>query len=131
MGDRWFAQLPAQQEDFSFYLAGEVQQSDVEIFHLNSGRVDFGERILNAANRPLALRLAPGQMHHIQQHAAIEKNLVRGLLQFGVHVFNQLLGVDCLPEQRLQNWEQRLRFIEAKSAVGHWSLFYWTSRKEG
>ena len=50
---------------------------------------------------------------------------MRGLLQLGVHVFNQLLAVDCLLEQRFQNRQQHLRFIESKGAVGHVCLFYW------
>src|SRR5208282_5870447 len=108
-----------------------IEQSDVEVFHLHASRVNFGESILDAPNRLLALRLAPRQMDDIQQHAAAKKNPVRRLLQLGVHVFNQLLAVDRLPEQRLQNRQKHLRFIEGEGAVGHVSLFYCTSSPAG
>ncbi len=124
MGNGVLAQFPAQQEDLALDLAGKIEQSDVKIFHLHAGGVDFGEGVFDAANRPLALGLAARQMDHIQHHAAVEKNTVRRLLQLGVHVFNQLLAVDCLPEQRLQNRQEHLRFIEGKGALGHVFLFY-------
>ncbi len=77
MRDHGFAQFPAQQDRFPLYFAGEVEQSDVEIFDLHSSSVNLGESILYAANRLLALGLAPRQMDHIQQRATVEKNAVR------------------------------------------------------
>jgi len=129
--DGWLAQLPAQQEDLALHLAGKIEQSDVEVFHLHAGGVNFGDGILDAPNRLLALRLAPRQMDDIQQRAAAEKNPVRRLLQLGVHVFNQLLAVDRLPEQRFQNRQEHLRFVEGKGSVGHVSLFYWNWHSTG
>src|SRR5260370_9927233 len=128
MPDRGLAQFPAQQEDLALHLAGEIEQPDIEIFHLHAGRVNFAEGVLDAPNRLLALRLALCQMDHIQHHAAGEKNSVRRLLQLGVHVFYQLLAVDCLPEERFQNRQEHLRFIEGKGAFGHVFLFYWNRR---
>src|ERR1700687_605276 len=132
MRDHGLAQFPTQQENLTLHFAGEIEQSDVEIFYLHAGRVNFGESILDAPNRLLALRLAPRQMDHIQHHAAVQKNTMRGLLQLRVHVFNQLLAVNCLLEQRLQNRQECLRFVEGKTAFGHVRPFYWNQpEKEG
>jgi len=41
-----------------FDFAGEVEQSDVDVFHLDSGGVDFGEGVFDAANGLLAVGFA-------------------------------------------------------------------------
>src|SRR5450631_297252 len=129
MTDGGLAQFPAQQEDLALNLAGEIEQADVEVFYLHAGRVNFGKGVLDAPNRPLALRLAPRQMDHVQHHAAVEKNPVRRFLQLRVHIFNQLLAVNGLLEQRFQNRQEHLRFIEGKGAVRHVCPFYWKQAK--
>src|SRR6478752_1098454 len=57
--DSLFTQFPAQQNSAAFHLAGEIEQSDVEVFHLDSGGVDFGEGVFDALDGFLALRFAP------------------------------------------------------------------------
>ena len=96
-------QFPAEKQNFALHLAGEIKQANVDVFHLNAGGIDFGERILHPANRLLAFRLAACQVHHIQQRAAIKKNTMRRLLQLIVYVFNKFLAIDCLAKQRFKN----------------------------
>ena len=40
-----FPQLPAKQYDFSLNLAGEIEEASIDIFDLNSGRVDLGQGV--------------------------------------------------------------------------------------
>src|ERR1035441_5052770 len=67
--DCQLTQFPAQQKGLTLNLAGEIEQSNVEVFHLDAGCINFGERVLDAANRLLAFRFAPRQMDYIQQRA--------------------------------------------------------------
>ena len=119
MSDGRLALLPAKQNDFAFDLAGEIEQSDVEVFDLDAGGVDFGEGIFNAADRLFAFGFAPRPLHDIQHGAAVEKHAMRQVLKFIVDVGYQLLGVDGLAKQRLQNGQEHVGFIEAKGADGH------------
>jgi len=92
---------------------------------LHAGRIDFGQRIFDPADRLLALGLPPRQMDHVQHGAAVQKDAMRCLLQFVIYRFDELFAVDCLPEERLQNGQEHLGFVESKNAVGHVFLFYW------
>ena len=43
MSDALFAEFPAQQNDFPLHLAGKIEQSHIEILHLHTDRIDFGD----------------------------------------------------------------------------------------
>src|ERR1700758_1312045 len=63
--DRCLAQLPAQQDDLALDFAGKVQQADVEILHLDSDRVNFGEGVFRALLSLSPLGLASGHREHV------------------------------------------------------------------
>jgi hypothetical protein len=67
VGNGRLAKLPAEQHNFTFHFAGEIQQADVEIFNLNSGSVDFADGILDPLNGFFPLGLAAGEMTYIQK----------------------------------------------------------------
>ena len=48
VGDGVFAHLPAQQDHAAFDFAGKIKQADIEVFDLNTNRVDFGESVFGA-----------------------------------------------------------------------------------
>src|SRR3984893_7859370 len=69
-----FAQLPAEQHCMGFHLAGEIEESQIAVFYLYSGRINFGERILYALDGLLALGLAPCHVNDVHQQTAPEKD---------------------------------------------------------
>src|SRR4029077_2096477 len=58
VGDFLFAKFPAEQENFSFDLAGEIQQSDIYVLDLHSGGVNFSDRIFGALDGAFPFGLA-------------------------------------------------------------------------
>src|SRR5205807_6852518 len=90
-GDGFLAKFPAQQNNLAVHAAGKIEQSNVEIFYLNAGSIDFRHRVFHALHGLLPLRLASRQTDNVQQSAAVEKHLVSCLLKLGVNLLNELL----------------------------------------
>src|SRR5262249_50549275 len=72
VGDIGFAKLPTEQDDLSIDATGKIKQSDVEILKLDAGCIDFCDCVLDLLHSFLALSLAPGQVDHVEQHAAFQ-----------------------------------------------------------
>src|SRR5271166_797538 len=53
VSDLVLAQLPAEQNDVTFHNAGKIEQPDIEVLHLHTGGVNFGDRVLGARTRSL------------------------------------------------------------------------------
>jgi len=76
-----FAQFPAKQHSSAFHLAREVEQANVDVFHLNSGGIDLGESVFHPLNGFLTLRLAPRHMNDVHPQTPAEKNAMGKFLQ--------------------------------------------------
>ena len=64
VSDFFFAELPAEQDDFAAYLARKIQQADVDVFHLHAGGVYFGDSVLGALHGAFALGFAASKLDH-------------------------------------------------------------------
>ena len=117
--DPLFAQLPAQQYGAAFHLAGEVEQSDIEVLHLYSGGVNLGQRVFYALDGLFALRLAPRHLNDVHQQSSAEEDAVGEVLELGIDGFNQLLAVNGGAQERLQNRQKALGFFEGETTIGH------------
>ena len=84
MGDRLLAQLPAEQHDVAINFAREVEQSNIEIFHLDAGSVDLRQSVFHARYSLFAFRFAASHVDHIDQKASLQKNAVREFLKLGL-----------------------------------------------
>src|SRR5258708_36239461 len=69
--DRSITHFPAEQYDLAFDNEGEIQQADIDIFHLDANGIDFRESILGPLFRLAALRLAASRRNHIDMRAAV------------------------------------------------------------
>src|SRR4029077_3234083 len=58
-------------------------------------------------------------MDNIERHPAIQEDSMGDRLQFGIDGFNQILAVEGFTQERFQNWQQILRFVESESAGRH------------
>ena len=119
VGDSMLSQFPAEQHDLAVNFAGEVEQSDIEVFYLDAGGIDLGEGVFHTRDGFFALRLAASHVDNIDQQAASQKHAVREFLEFGVHGFDQFLAVESGAQQRFQHGQQGLGFFECESTVGH------------
>jgi len=94
VGDSVLSQFPAEQHDLAVNFAGEVEQSDIEIFHLDAGGIDLGEGVFHPRDSFFALRLAASHVDNIDQQAALQKHAVREFLEFSVYGLDQFLAVN-------------------------------------
>jgi hypothetical protein len=124
VGDFFFSEFPTQQDDFAFDFAGEVEESDVEVFDLHAGGVNFGDGIFDALQRFLALGLTAGELRDVDECSAIEEDAVPERFEFSVDFFDELLAIDGRAEQGFEHGEKHAGFVEGKSAGGHLVLFY-------
>ena len=131
MADGRFAQLPAQQDGAVFNLAGKIEQADIQIFHLHAGGINLGERIFYGLHRFVALALAATQRNDIDHRSAIDEDALAHLLQLSLEGNDGLLALHSAAQQRLQHWNQRLRFLQGKSAVRHGDLLDFQHAVEG
>ncbi len=72
---------------------GKSSSPSVEVLHLHAGGVDFGDGILGALHGLIALGLAAGERHHIDQSASVEENAAADGFEFGVDLFDQRLAL--------------------------------------
>ena len=87
MGNGFLPHLPAQQEDLAFNFAGKVEETNVDVLHLHANGIDFGQRILGTLLGLEALGFTPGQRHHVDERAAVQKDPVTQRLLFGLNFF--------------------------------------------
>ena len=92
--DFLFSEFPAQQNNFAFDFAGEVEESDVEVFDLNAGGVDFGDGILHALQCLLAFSFAAGELRYVHECSAIQEDAVAERFEFGVNFFDEFLALN-------------------------------------
>ena len=100
-------------------LAGEVEQSDIEIFYLDAAGIDLRQGIFHPRDGLFALRLAASHVDDIDQQAALQKNAVSEFLKFSVHGLDQFLAVNGGAQQRFQHGQERLGFFKGESSFGH------------
>src|ERR1700758_1532912 len=103
VGDRFFSELPAEQNDLSLDFAGKIEQSDIQVFHLYADGIDFGESIFGALLCLGAFGLTARKRHDIEKHSAVEKDAVLQSLLLGIDFVDNLLGVDGRAQQRFQH----------------------------
>lgn len=123
VGNRRFAQLPAQQDDLTVNTTGEIEKPDVEILDLHAGGIDLGDSVLDALDGFFALGFAAREVNDVEQRAAVQEDAMGCRLQLGVDFFDQLFALDRLLEQGLEDRQQALRFVEGEGLVGHLGLF--------
>jgi hypothetical protein len=107
-----FPQLPAKQHDLLSGLKWEVQQAFVEILYLDTDRINFLDRVLGLLHSRTLPHPFARHGSNINQHAPGEKDILAEQLQFCFGQTGARLGVDCPPQQRLQNRQQRLRLVK-------------------
>src|ERR1700719_4388872 len=61
------SQLPAEQHGMAVNFAGEVEQADIEVLHLDSGGVDLSQGIFHARDGLFTLGFAASHVHYIDQ----------------------------------------------------------------
>ena len=88
MGNRLLAQFPAEQYRASIDYARKIEQADVEVFDLNADGIDLGKGILYPLYGLLALGLASGEMHDVQERATIKEDAMGNFLQLGIDGFD-------------------------------------------
>src|SRR5512133_3223508 len=119
VSDALFPKLPAEQDYFSAYAAGEIEQTNIEVLDLHACGVDLGNGILHPLNRFFAFSFAASQLDDVEQGAAIQKNAVRCVLELSVYFFDQLLTGNGAAQQRFEHRQKVLRLIQGKGSVGH------------
>ena len=102
MSDGFFPELPAEQDDLSFDFAGEIEQSDIQVFHLHTDGIDFRKSIFGTLFCLGALGLTAGKRHDVEEHSAVEKDAVLQSLLLGIGFIDNFLGVDGRAQQRFQ-----------------------------
>src|SRR5579863_2571311 len=108
--DPVLSQLPAKQHDVAINFAGKVEQSDIKVFYLDTGRVNLSQRVFHARDSLFPLSFAARHMDYIDQQAALQKNAVREFLELGVNGLDKFLAVNRGAQQRLQYRQKRLGF---------------------
>src|SRR5215472_8232038 len=58
--DLVFAEFPAKQHDFTLDAAGKIQQPDIDVFHLHTSGMNFGDGVFSALDGALTLRFPAG-----------------------------------------------------------------------
>src|SRR5512133_1466485 len=119
VSDALFPKLPAEQDYFSAYAAGEIEQTNIEVLDLHACGVDLSNGILHPLNRFFAFSFASSQLDDVEQGAAIQKNAVRCVLELSVYFFDQLLTGNGAAQQRFEHRQKVLRLIQGKGSVGH------------
>jgi len=109
---------PAEQYDLVVHSAGEVEQSGVEILHLNPDGIDFSYALADLREVRFHLSALLGDVGSIHPHAARKINALRQ----GVKIrLDRLRGTPALHgalEQRFEHGEQGLRFVESERPHG-------------
>src|SRR5271169_6011308 len=72
--DPGLAQLPAEQHDLAVHFAGEVEQPDIEILHLDAGGIDFSQSILHARDGLFTLGFAARHVDYVHQQPAAKED---------------------------------------------------------
>src|ERR1700751_4629532 len=80
VGDVLLSQFPAEQDYFTLHHAREIEETDIEVFDLYPGSVDFGYGILNTLKGLLSFRLTAGERNDLQEGATVQEYPVRDLL---------------------------------------------------
>ena len=107
-----FAQLPAEQNDLLPDLAGEIQQSFIEILYLDANRIDFLDRILGLLDRGALGHALTRNRRDIHQHPSGEEDILAEHLQFGFDQTGTRLGIDRPPQKGFENRQERLRLVQ-------------------
>jgi hypothetical protein len=94
VGDRFFAQPPAEQNDLSLDLTRKIKQANVEILDLHANGVDFGEGVFGALFGFGALGFATRQWDYIQKCSPVQKNALLQRLLLDLKFFDDFLGGD-------------------------------------
>src|SRR5205807_2240534 len=98
VGDFLFAKFPAEQENFSFDLAGKIQQSDIDVLDLHSGGVNFSDRIFGALEGESRWERYC-QVSGVRRQARFLVITAHGLVDFGVGASAQKGLLPC-PKKR-------------------------------
>lgn len=117
-----FSQLPTQQHDVAVHFAGEIEQSDIKIFHLNAGGIDLSQCIFYSRDSFFALSLPASHVDHIDQQASLQENAVRQFLEFSVDGLDQFLAVKGGAQQRFEHRQERLGFFKGERSFGHMGM---------
>ena len=115
--DAFFAQLPAQQDHFFAHDAGEIEQADVEVFHLHAGGVDFGDGVFGALQCLLAFGLAAAQRRRCRRTVPPFRKMRLASACISPSTSSiSVLACDGGAQQRLQHGQQSLGFRNGKGA---------------
>lgn len=117
--DGVFAHLPAEQDDSALDLAGEIEQADVDVFHLDADGIDFGKCVFGALFGLGALGLAARDGNHVDVSATVEEDAMIESLHLALYVFHHLLAADGGTQQGFEYGKQRLGFVEGEGAFRH------------
>jgi hypothetical protein len=127
MRNGFFSHFPAEQDCPAFHFTGEVEEADVDIFHLYTDGIDLSESVLRTLFSFRALGLAAGDGYDIDVRAAVQKDAMAELLHLGFYFFHQLFAAYGVAQKRLKHGKEHLRFIESKGAGGHFFFTYSTA----
>src|SRR5205823_4093582 len=75
--------------------------------------------VLDALHGLIPLRATCGGFSDLDQQPSRKEYALPEFLEFGVDGFNQFLAVDRLLQQRFEDGQQDLRFLQSKGALGH------------
>jgi len=114
MGDFVFTHFPAEEHDFAVDLTGKIKQADVEVFDLNADGVDFLDGIFGTLDMGIQFGALTADFGDIDVHSATHEDALAEALQLFVDDFGGMSGIDAAFQQRFQDGNQSLRFIESK-----------------
>ena len=117
--DSGFAQPPAQQHQPIIERERKIEQANIEVFDLNAGSINFGERIFDAPNCLDAKGTAIEAMPQFYRDSA---GLVGAFGKSGEFILDLpgfTPGLHSLPQQAFKNGQERGCLGESEGAVSH------------
>src|SRR5206468_7784081 len=100
VGDLVLPQLPAKKNSLVFDQAGKIEQADIQVFHLHTGGINFGEGIFYRLHGLVTRSLAAGDFDDIHVAAAAQENAAVGFLQLRFNLLDELLALHGRAQQR-------------------------------
>jgi hypothetical protein len=105
------ALFPAEEDDFIFDAAGEVEEAGIEVLDLDADFVDFSHGLAGAVDVLFDLGAAGGDFGDIDVHAAGEVDAAGEGGEFGVDGFGGLFAFGGAVEQGLNEGKEGLSFF--------------------
>src|SRR6185437_5349909 len=112
--DGGLTHAPAEQYDVVVKAEWKIEQAGLKILYLDADGVDLRNVLAHFLQMRFHLRANFPHFRRVHLHPAGKVNPPRQLGEIRLHRLRRALALNRLLQQRFQNWQQRLRFIERK-----------------